>query len=59
MTKGRIVTAVIAALVLVYAGFTATIVKEGQEATLTGEVAFDPTTEATNFWKEKSKAYFD
>ncbi|MGN1282091.1 MAG: DUF2291 domain-containing protein [Succinivibrio sp.] len=59
MTKGRIIAAVLAFLVILYAALTVTVVKEGQEATLTGEVAFDPTTVATNFWKEKSADYFE
>src|SRR5574344_1048544 len=59
MSKGRIITAAIALVFLAYAGVSATVVKEGQEATLTGEVAFDPTSVATNFWKEKSKDYFE
>lgn len=59
MSKGRVVGAVIAALVVIYAALSATVVKEGQEATLTGEVAFDPTTVATKFWEEKSAGYFE
>lgn len=59
MSKGRIVGAVIAVLVVIYAALSATVVKEGQEATLTGEVAFDPTTVATKFWEEKSAEYFE
>lgn len=59
MTKGRIIAAVLAFLVVIYAALTVTVVKEGQEATLTGEVEFDPTTVATNFWKEKSADYFE
>ncbi|MGN0894088.1 MAG: DUF2291 family protein [Succinivibrio sp.] len=59
MTKGRIIAAVLAFLVVIYTALTVTVVKEGQEATLTGEVEFDPTTVATNFWKEKSADYFE
>ena len=59
MSKSRIVGAVIAVFVVIYAALSATVVKEGQEATLTGEVAFDPTTVATKFWEEKSAEYFE
>ena len=46
-------------MVVLYAGFSATVVKEGQEAILTGEVAFNPTDEATNFWTNNAKEYFE
>ena len=36
MSKSRIVGAVIAVFVVIYAALSATVVKEGQEATLTG-----------------------
>ncbi len=58
MKKGSIIGAAIAAVVLVYAGVTATVVPEGQEATLTGEVEFDPSTVAKNFWEQNSEKYF-
>jgi len=59
MSKARVIIAGLAVVFLAYAGLSATVVKEGQEATLTGEVAFDPSTVAKNFWKEKSKDYFE
>ena len=59
MTKARIIGSVIAVVLLCYAFLSATIVKEGQEATLTGEVVFNPTAEATKFWNEKSQEYFE
>ncbi len=58
MSKSRIIAIVLAVLFLVYAGTTATVVKEGQEALLTGEKVFDPATVASNFWKNNSKEYF-
>ena len=59
MSKARVIIAGLAVAFLAYAGLSATVVKEGQEATLTGEVAFDPTSVAKNFWAEKSKDYFE
>ena len=59
MSKARVIIAGLAVAFLAYAGLSATVVKEGQEATLTGEVAFDPTSVAKNFWAEKSKTYFE
>lgn len=58
MSKGIVISSILALAVIVYAGTTATIVPEGQESTLTGEVAFDPIAEANKFWNEKSKDYF-
>ena len=59
MKKGSVIGAGLAALVLLYAGFSATVVPEGQEATLTGEVTFDPTKVASDFWEQKSAKYFE
>jgi len=59
VSKSHLVIGTIAVLFLAYAGLSATVVKEGQEATLTGEVAFDSSTVAQTFWKEKSKEYFE
>ena len=59
MKKGIVIGTALAAAVLIYAGLTATIVPQGQEATLTGEVEFDPTKVATDFWEQKSAAYFE
>ena len=59
MSKVRVIGAAIAIVFVAYAAITSTVVKEGQEAALTGEVVFDPTTVAQNFWKEKSKDYFE
>lgn len=58
MSKKSLIATVVALLFLAYAGMSATVVKEGQEATLTGEVAFNPTEEATKFWNEKAHDYF-
>lgn len=58
MKKKSLISIVIAILFLAYAGISATVVKEGQEATLTGEVAFNPTDEATKFWNEQAHDYF-
>lgn len=57
-SKRNMIIAACAAVCVVYAGATVTVVPEGQEATLTGEVVFDPTQVATNFWKENAKDYF-
>lgn len=57
-SKKNVVITALAALFVVYSAVTVTAVKEGQEATLTGEVAFDPTTVATNFWRDNANAYF-
>ena len=57
-SKRNIVITAIAALFVVYAAATVTVVKEGEEAKLTGEVAFDPTTVATNFWQNNADEYF-
>ena len=59
MTKGKIIGGVLIILAIAYMGLTSTVVKEGQEAQLTGEVAFNPTTVAQNFWKENAKDYFE
>lgn len=57
-SKRNIIIAACAAVCVVYAGATVTVVPEGQEAQLTGEVVFDPTVVATNFWKDKAHDYF-
>lgn len=57
-SKRNIVITAIAALFVVYSAATVTVVKEGEEAKLTGEVAFDPTTVATNFWQNNADEYF-
>lgn len=49
MSKRNIILSVCAVVFLIYAAFTTTVVKEGEEAKLTGEVAFNPTQVATNF----------
>ena len=59
MTKGKIIGGVLIILAIEYMGLTSTAVKEGQEAQLNGEVAFNPTTVAQNFWKENAKDYFE
>lgn len=59
MSKRNIILSVCAVVFLIYAAFTTTVVKEGEEAKLTGEVAFNPTQVATNFWKEKAQDYFN
>ncbi len=59
MQKKSLISLAFAAVVVLYAGFSATVVKEGQEAILTGEVAFNPTDEATNFWTNNAKEYFE
>ena len=56
--RNQVITA-LAALFVVYSGATMTVVEEGQEAALTGEVVFDPTTAATNFWQNNSPKYFE
>ena len=58
MKKKSLISIVVAILFLIYAGVSAVVVEEGQEATLTGEVAFNPTDEATKFWNEKAADYF-
>ena len=58
MKKKSLISIVVAILFLIYAGVSAVVVEEGQEATLTGEVAFNPTDEATKFWNEKATDYF-
>ena len=59
MSKGRLIGIIAAVVFVLYAVISSTIVKEGQEALLTGEKVFDPSEVAKNFWKEKSKAYFE
>lgn len=58
-SKRNIIIAAVAALFVVYSLATVTMVKEGEEAKLTGEVAFDPTVVATNFWQQDAKDYFE
>ncbi len=58
MSKKTIIGAAIAVVVAAYMFGTATYVEEGQEAKLTGEVAFDPLSVAKDFWATKSKDYF-
>ncbi|MCR5083959.1 MAG: DUF2291 domain-containing protein [Succinivibrionaceae bacterium] len=58
MSKGMLVGAAVAAVCVVYAAATATVVPEGQEATLTGEVAFNPEAVANDFWEKQAKEYF-
>lgn len=58
MSKRNLIIGAIAVVAVLYAGLTATVVEEGKEAELTGEVVFDPTTNAQNFWKENSPKYF-
>ncbi len=57
-SKKNIVITALAALFVVYTAASVTVVKEGEEATLTGEVAFDPATVATNFWRDNAQDYF-
>lgn len=59
MSKKSLIAFAAVILFLIYAGVSAVVVKEGQEATLTGEVAFNPTDEATKFWNEKAHNYFE
>ncbi len=59
MSKARVIIAGLVVVFLAYAGLSATVVKEGHEAELTGEKAFDPTQVAKDFWAEKSKDYFE
>lgn len=59
MSKRNIIIGLVAALVVVYGFATATIVKEGEEAKLTGEVVFDPTQNAKDFWASNSPKYFE
>lgn len=59
MTKKSLIASAAAVLFLIYAGASAVVVEEGQEAALTGEVAFNPTEEATKFWNEKAHDYFE
>ena len=58
MPKKSLISLALAAVLVLYAGFSATVVKEGQEATLTGEVAFNPSDEANKFWTNNAKDYF-
>lgn len=58
MYMRKIVAGVIVLLLIVYVGISTTVVKEGQEAQLTGEVAFNPTEEATKFWENQAHDYF-
>ena len=57
-SKRNIVIAAIAAIFVVYSLAAMTVVKEGEEAKLTGEVVFDPNTVATNFWQQNAATYF-
>lgn len=57
-SKRNIIIAACAAVCVIYAGATVTVVPEGQEAQLTGEVVFNPKDVATKFWKEKAHDYF-
>lgn len=57
-SKRNIIIAALAALFVIYSFATVTVVKEGEEAKLTGEVAFDPTSVATNFWQQDAESYF-
>lgn len=58
MSKGIVISSLLVLGCVFYAGITATVVRQGQEASLTGEVAFDPIAEANRFWSLKSKEYF-
>ncbi len=57
--RNLIISCAVAALFAVYALGTATIVKEGEEAKLTGEVAFDPNTVVNDFWQKNAEKYFN
>ena len=56
--KKILVAAGAAVLFVIYAALSAVVVPQGQEAALTGEVVFDPTSEATRFWNENADQYF-
>ncbi|MBO8416623.1 MAG: DUF2291 domain-containing protein [Proteobacteria bacterium] len=58
MSKRNIIIGAVVLACIAYGGITATVVPEGQEAALTGEVVFDPTVNAQNFWKEHHNTYF-
>ena len=58
-SKKNIVITALVALFVVYSAASVTVVKEGEEAKLTGEVVFDPTTVATNFWRDNAQSYFN
>lgn len=58
MSKRFIGIIIVALLCVIYAVSTMTVVKEGEESKLTGEVAFDPVAAATQFWEQKAETYF-
>ncbi len=58
MSKRNLIIGAAVVAVIAYGGLTATIIPEGTEAQLTGEVVFDPTTNAQAFWKEQGPSYF-
>lgn len=57
-SKRNIVITAIAGVFVLYSLISSTIVKEGQEAELTGEVVFDPNVAAQTFWKNDADSYF-
>ncbi len=59
MSKRNLIIGAVVVLAAAYGGLTATIIPEGTEAQLTGEVVFDPTVNAQNFWKEQGPKYFE
>ncbi|MBQ9275101.1 MAG: DUF2291 domain-containing protein [Succinivibrio sp.] len=59
MSKRNIIIAALAAVFVIYAFASSTIVKEGHESDLTGEVSFDPATVVNNFWEQNAKTYFE
>ena len=58
LKRSTIAGLVVAGLFVIYAIASATVVKEGHEAELTGEVAFDPNTVVNEFWKNEASGYF-
>lgn len=56
--RNLLIAGAAAAVCIVYGALTATVVEEGKEAELTGEVIFDPTTAAQNFWQQHHESYF-
>lgn len=58
LKRSTIAGLVIAGLFVIYGAGSATVVKQGQESALTGEVAFDPNTVVNKFWANEASGYF-
>lgn len=59
MQKRNLILLGLAALFVVYSAATMTVVKQGEEAKLTGEVVFSPADAANSFWSKNGVKYFD